>query len=253
MQKNEGFSTSDEDAEGPFEVYTVKKGDMLGKIALKYHTNVQSILQDNPDIKDRDKIYVGQKIKVRPVTGTRSRVVHTVKNGETPEEIAEIYRRNGANVLSVIDDFGVQHIDLKNDLGSYHKGKGVEEGSAGHGVIVNMETKPIELDDVEVRGGFYKVAPQRNNSIILAPVTSKGKSRPGYAIVLSGKEYEAEILRKLQGEIINYTQTAAPELRVQFIGRAARPGGSDLYGTIADVVAEGKLPKGINRSKYGAE
>ena len=45
--------------------YTVVKGDTLSKIARKYGTTVQKLLQLNTDIKDANKIYVGQKIRVK--------------------------------------------------------------------------------------------------------------------------------------------------------------------------------------------
>jgi LysM repeat protein len=42
--------------------YTVKKGDTLTSIAKKYHMTVKDILKRNPQIKDPNKLYVGQKI-----------------------------------------------------------------------------------------------------------------------------------------------------------------------------------------------
>ena len=43
--------------------YTVKPGDTLSSIALKYGTTINKLVSDN-GIKDRNKIYVGQPIKV---------------------------------------------------------------------------------------------------------------------------------------------------------------------------------------------
>ena len=45
-------------------IYTVVKGDTLSEIAVKYKTTVSAILALNPDITNRDLIYVGQKIVV---------------------------------------------------------------------------------------------------------------------------------------------------------------------------------------------
>lgn len=45
-------------------IYTVKGGDTLTKIAGKYGTTVDNILQLNPQITDKNKIYKGQKIKI---------------------------------------------------------------------------------------------------------------------------------------------------------------------------------------------
>lgn len=44
--------------------YTIKKGDTLSGIAKKYNTTVEKLVELN-NIKDADKIYVGQKIRVR--------------------------------------------------------------------------------------------------------------------------------------------------------------------------------------------
>ena len=44
--------------------YTVKKGDNLSKIAKKYGTTYQKIAKDN-NIKDPNKIYVGQKLIIK--------------------------------------------------------------------------------------------------------------------------------------------------------------------------------------------
>lgn len=46
------------------EEYIVKKGDYLGKIAKQTGVSLQDLLGANPQIKDPDKIMVGQKIKL---------------------------------------------------------------------------------------------------------------------------------------------------------------------------------------------
>lgn len=43
--------------------YTVKSGDTLSEIAVAKKTTVAKLLKLNPSIKDKDTIYVGQKIK----------------------------------------------------------------------------------------------------------------------------------------------------------------------------------------------
>ena len=45
-------------------IYVVKKGDTLGEIAKKYGTTVNKIAKDN-NIKDPNKIYVGQKLIIK--------------------------------------------------------------------------------------------------------------------------------------------------------------------------------------------
>lgn len=45
-------------------VHTVKSGDTLGDIALEYDTDVKTLKKLNPQIKDVDKIKVGDKINL---------------------------------------------------------------------------------------------------------------------------------------------------------------------------------------------
>ena len=45
------------------QTYTVKKGDTLSKIALKYHTTVDALAKKN-GIKDKNRIYTGQVLKI---------------------------------------------------------------------------------------------------------------------------------------------------------------------------------------------
>ena len=44
--------------------YIVKKGDFLGKIAKQHATSVERLLKINPQIKDPDKIFIGQNINI---------------------------------------------------------------------------------------------------------------------------------------------------------------------------------------------
>lgn len=47
------------------EYYTVKKGDILGRIAQKHKISLKEILKLNLEIKDPNKIYPGQKIRIK--------------------------------------------------------------------------------------------------------------------------------------------------------------------------------------------
>jgi predicted phage tail component-like protein len=53
-----------------YETYTVKSGDTLSEIAQKYHMSYMTLAKLN-GIKDPDKIYVGQKLKVATKTTTK--------------------------------------------------------------------------------------------------------------------------------------------------------------------------------------
>ena len=58
-----GYGKASEQPKSTETVYTVKAGDTLSGIAKKYNTTVEALVAKNK-IKDRNKIYVGQKIKV---------------------------------------------------------------------------------------------------------------------------------------------------------------------------------------------
>lgn len=47
------------------EYYTIQKGDTLSKIAKKYKTTVKHLMELNPKIKDKNKIYAGDTIRVK--------------------------------------------------------------------------------------------------------------------------------------------------------------------------------------------
>lgn len=79
-------------------VYTVKKGDTLSAIAVKYGVTVKQ-LQSLNGIKDKNQIYAGQKIKL-PGTATASpaKKYHTVKSGDTVSELSVKYKTTTAKI-----------------------------------------------------------------------------------------------------------------------------------------------------------
>lgn len=85
--------------------YTVKKGDTLSAIAAKYKTTVAKLVSLN-GIKDANKIYVGQKIKITETTPKTVSKVYTVKKGDTLSGIAI--------KLGVSVDYLVKKNNIKN-------------------------------------------------------------------------------------------------------------------------------------------
>lgn len=84
--------------------YTVKKGDKLDKIAKKYGVTVNDIKKWNKNIKNINKLQVGQKLKIYPKKNTDSKKdkekdkkkktktkTHKVKKGESLSRIAKKY------------------------------------------------------------------------------------------------------------------------------------------------------------------
>lgn len=84
---------------GQSQVYTVKRGDTLSKIAMKYNTTVQVIAQDN-HITNVNLIYPGQKLVIRDACrydcGHR---LYTVKPGDSLWTIARRYNTTIANIV----------------------------------------------------------------------------------------------------------------------------------------------------------
>lgn len=50
--------------DGTYDIYVVARGDTLYKIARRYNTTVNELLRLNPEIKNRNIIYVGQRIRI---------------------------------------------------------------------------------------------------------------------------------------------------------------------------------------------
>lgn len=91
-----------------FADYTVKKGDTLSGIAKKYNTTVEAIMRANPQIKDANKIYVGQVIQIPVKTMQTStsatsseKVYHTVQRNETLSGIAKKYNTNYLKIAAL--------------------------------------------------------------------------------------------------------------------------------------------------------
>jgi len=81
------------------EIYTVKSGDTLSKIASEFSTTVQTIANEN-NIKNINLIYPGQKLIVK--TEMRydcGHKLYTVKRGDTLYSIARRYNTSIANIV----------------------------------------------------------------------------------------------------------------------------------------------------------
>lgn len=78
-------------------IYTVKAGDTLSEIALRYGTTVSEIMNLNNNIQNPNLIYVGEQFRI--ITNTKNsndvhdanHVIYTVKRGDTLSEIAVRY------------------------------------------------------------------------------------------------------------------------------------------------------------------
>lgn len=70
-----------------YTVYTVAKGDMVGKIADRFGISQDSIISLNR-LKNTRTIQIGQLLKIPSMDG----IIYTVKEGDTPASIADKYR-----------------------------------------------------------------------------------------------------------------------------------------------------------------
>src|SRR5690606_36010449 len=61
--KIKGTASSENNSKAQY--YTVKKGDTLSHIAVRYKTTVTNLVKLNPSIKNPNLIYPGQKIRVK--------------------------------------------------------------------------------------------------------------------------------------------------------------------------------------------
>lgn len=79
--------------------YVVKRGDCISTIALKYKTTVDTIKVLNPNLKDVDKINVGDKLIIsssqnkenKKAENPYNKNFHIVQNGDNPTKIAQKY------------------------------------------------------------------------------------------------------------------------------------------------------------------
>lgn len=74
-------------------IYTVKRGDTLSEIAIRFNTTVQTIVNIN-GIKNPNLIYPGEQIKINrqeDIENATSSTIYTVKRGDTLSEIARRY------------------------------------------------------------------------------------------------------------------------------------------------------------------
>jgi LysM repeat protein len=74
--------------------YIVKRGDTLTEIAVKTGQNLQELLQKNRQIKNPNRIYVGQRIEIGKPSN-----IYTVKRGDTLSEIAKAKHTTAGDIM----------------------------------------------------------------------------------------------------------------------------------------------------------
>ena len=84
--------------------YTVKPGDTLSEIALRYNTTVSNIVALNPSITNPNLIYPGEVFTIRQnsntnTNGNTNSTIYTVVRGDTLSEIALKYNTTVSNLV----------------------------------------------------------------------------------------------------------------------------------------------------------
>lgn len=84
-------------AKASTETYVVKAGDALSKIAAKHGTTTEELQKLN-GIKNANKIYAGQKLKVPAKKSAAKAEYHTVKSGDVVSKLAVKYGSTSAQI-----------------------------------------------------------------------------------------------------------------------------------------------------------
>ena len=99
------------------QVHTVRKGDTLWKIAVKYDKNISEVIEANPHIKNYSLIYPGQKITI-PEKVTASADISAYEK-EVIRLVNEIRTKNGLKELITDTELcrvaRVKSQDMKNN------------------------------------------------------------------------------------------------------------------------------------------
>ncbi len=85
--------------------YTVKSGETLSAIAQRHQTTLSSLLRLNPDIKNPDQIYSGQKLKLPAANDanfSRCEVGQVTQQPTCAEEIVEVVHVTGSDELILL-------------------------------------------------------------------------------------------------------------------------------------------------------
>jgi membrane-bound lytic murein transglycosylase D len=151
----------------PSRTYVVKGGDTLSSIARRYDLDVNTLAKSN-DIRSPYTLSVGQRLMI-PADKNATRIVYTVKSGNSLAEIAEIF--------SVNDDDIVDWNDLRS--------RKVKSGQKLH----IFPGRDYELRTYKVRRGDSLAAIARRLGVTLDHIltanglTSKKVLRPGQRLV----------------------------------------------------------------------
>lgn len=145
-------------------IHTVVKGDTLSELAVKYKTTVSKLMQLNPDIKNADLIYIGQKLVVSGDANKETKNTSLKKATITAFGIQSKYDDSTLFATWAWDEANTDHYEVR-----WKYGTGV-----GVGFIGNQS-------DVKVKQSTYSGYPDTatNVSFEVRPVSKKYKDSKG--------------------------------------------------------------------------
>lgn len=140
------------------DTYTIQKGDYLSKIAKNCGITYDAILKANPEIKDPNKVYPGQVIRIKASATLPTTVDYIVVKGDTLGSIATRFGTTVAKIQALnpeIKDaskiYVGQKIKLPANNGSSNSG-GTIPATGSQVTLSATNAKPSATIEVKVKG-----------------------------------------------------------------------------------------------------
>ncbi|MBW2558360.1 MAG: LysM peptidoglycan-binding domain-containing protein [Deltaproteobacteria bacterium] len=136
-------------------IYLVKRGDILERIAGRHGTTVKALIKIN-NLKSKNRIYVGQKLKVSSGSPVPAPLIYLVKRGDILERIA---RRHDTTLKSLME---INNLKSKNRI---YVGQKVKIPSLHSAPMVYVVKRGDNLEGIAVKLGTTIIALMKVNRI----------------------------------------------------------------------------------------
>lgn len=203
------------------DTYTVQRGDYLSKIAKTCGVSLTALVNANPEIKDINKIFPGQVIRIKndttiPVTGTGN---YVVVRGDTLSKIAVRYGTTVSELLrlnpSITDPSRifvgqVLHVPGSGTVSGRRVTLSVTSARAGAQVRVDVAGFPANAN-IDYRLGKDGAAP----SVIVDGTTdTSGAGSITMTIPTSAVVGEKWVVKVLTTELVNGVEASSPLITI---------------------------------------